>query len=756
MFTWVTQHFLNPAFFWPGVALVSVPIIIHLINRLHYRRVRFAAMEFLLASEQKSRRRILLEQLLLLLLRMLMVLLLTALIARMVLSASQLSLFQGAKSHHLVLLDDSGSMRDRVGETAAFDEARAVIRKLVAEGANRPGTQKFTLLLASRPDQTLAGLSERDINDELVDEVSTRLEDLTCTHQAIDIAAALDAARSRLIDDATDIKHLHVISDFRRPDWFDNKAVAGVLRALDEESIAVNLVRSVGETHENLALVDLTGEVEVAAAGVPVSFKVKVANYGTREAKGVRVSLAVDGRNVPRNLVFETIGAGATEERKFEIVFDIAGPHHVQALLESDSLEQDNVRHLAVNVPNDNPVLIIDGTPGAEQGQYVADALAADQSVTGYAPTGAGLDYLRQYPLDGFHLIYLINVPEMPADAVAALEKYVADGGGLAWFLGNAVRPAFYNDKLYKEGEGLFPAPLASSIGTLDRDLSQTAGADIEVTEHPLFMILSGEENPFLDLVFVNDYFPLDPKWLFETLPDSTDVAVIARLRNRDPLMLEHEYGNGRVITCLTSAGPLLDQDGLPWNNWANGPAAPSYAVFQLDLAKHIARRDRALPRMTVGEPITETFSRVLFLDEVEFVSPNNQVTQMRAGVVDSEESEDSVDEDAIRPLSATFRETDDPGVYAVRLTSQNRDQQERLIAFNVPASESELAVVSDEQIRAEAGDSQHLTIQQAGVFDWIRSDSPGEDVRWLLLLLLIVVGVCEQAMAYRLSYHPR
>ena len=97
-----------------------------------------------------------------------------------------------------------------------------------------------------------------------------------------------------------------------------------------------------------------------------------------------------------------------------------------------------------------------------------------------------------------------------------------------------------------------------------------------------------------------------------------------------------------------------------------------------------------------------------------------------------------------------------DPGGYAVRLTSQNHDQQEHLIAFNVPASESELAVVSDEQIRAEAGDSQHLTIQQAGVFDWIRSDSPGEDVRWLLLLLLIVVGVCEQAMAYRLSYHPR
>jgi hypothetical protein len=50
----------------------------------------------------------------------------------------------------------------------------------------------------------------------------------------------------------------------------------------------------------------------------------------------------------------------------------------------------------------------------------------------------------------------------------------------------------------------------------------------------------------------------------------------------------------------------------------------------------------------------------------------------------------------------------------------------------------------------------QQLTIQPAGVFDWIRSESPGEDIRWFVLTLLVVFGACEQAMAYRLSYHPR
>ncbi|HCK54865.1 MAG TPA: hypothetical protein DIC23_16730, partial [Planctomycetaceae bacterium] len=62
--------FLNAGFLGLGTAaLVSAPVIIHLINRYRFRRVEFAAMEFLLASQQRNRRRILVEQLLLLLLR---------------------------------------------------------------------------------------------------------------------------------------------------------------------------------------------------------------------------------------------------------------------------------------------------------------------------------------------------------------------------------------------------------------------------------------------------------------------------------------------------------------------------------------------------------------------------------------------------------------------------------------------------------------------------------------------------------------
>ena len=54
---------------WWGLPLAAAPLLIHLINLLRHRQVKWAAMEFLLASQRKYRTRVLLRQLLLLALR---------------------------------------------------------------------------------------------------------------------------------------------------------------------------------------------------------------------------------------------------------------------------------------------------------------------------------------------------------------------------------------------------------------------------------------------------------------------------------------------------------------------------------------------------------------------------------------------------------------------------------------------------------------------------------------------------------------
>src|SRR5438270_2970177 len=98
------ELFTNPGYVAAGGALISSPIIIHLINRMRFKRLRWAAMEFLLKAQKRSRRRLIIEQLLLLLLRCLLVLLTVLLVSRF------LGLSIGANAEqetlHVVLLDD--------------------------------------------------------------------------------------------------------------------------------------------------------------------------------------------------------------------------------------------------------------------------------------------------------------------------------------------------------------------------------------------------------------------------------------------------------------------------------------------------------------------------------------------------------------------------------------------------------------------------------------------------------------------------
>ncbi len=129
------MQFLYPAL-TVGFFLALVPLLIHLINMMRHRRVKWAAMEFLLQSYKKHRKWVWLKQLLLLLARMAAVALIVAMLAQLVTQRRYEGLFGNTLTHHYVLLDDSMSMSDRAGGTR-----RAGTRPEVRASAGRRGGQ---------------------------------------------------------------------------------------------------------------------------------------------------------------------------------------------------------------------------------------------------------------------------------------------------------------------------------------------------------------------------------------------------------------------------------------------------------------------------------------------------------------------------------------------------------------------------------------------------------------------------------------
>src|SRR3989440_2596564 len=129
--------FANPAALTVGGAMISSPILIHLINRMRFKRLRWAAMDSLLKSQKRNRRRLIIEQLILLALRCLLVLLVGLLLARFISDALAFARPQG--SLHVVLLDDTASMGDAWRQDGqphdAFETAKRAIVEDIAKGA---------------------------------------------------------------------------------------------------------------------------------------------------------------------------------------------------------------------------------------------------------------------------------------------------------------------------------------------------------------------------------------------------------------------------------------------------------------------------------------------------------------------------------------------------------------------------------------------------------------------------------------------
>src|SRR5437867_10171524 len=118
------MSFLNPIML-VGLLAVSVPIIIHLLNRRKFQKVVWAAMRFLQASVEQNQRRMKIEDLILLVVRCLLLVLLALALARPAILSNTADRFGQSKVTAIIIVDNSYSMGVSDGTQTRFDKARS-------------------------------------------------------------------------------------------------------------------------------------------------------------------------------------------------------------------------------------------------------------------------------------------------------------------------------------------------------------------------------------------------------------------------------------------------------------------------------------------------------------------------------------------------------------------------------------------------------------------------------------------------------
>lgn len=769
----INQMFVHTALTW-GFFLALAPLLIHLINLVRRRRVKWAAMEFLQQSYKKHQKWIWLQQMLLLLLRIMAMIVAVAMLAQWMARSQWFSMLSGRVTHHFVLLDDSLSMSERSSGLTAFDRATQTLARIAMQATAQKSPQKMTLIRFSRAagiakDEAAASVVQiADLNAVQVDPrfnllLEEKRRELQVTQLAVGPRRALELANelARLSLDEGHV--IHVLSDFRNQDWANPAELKQVLQEIDDATDQIEFVNCATETAQsNLAITDLRPGDEVRAAGVPLSMQVTVTNFGREIARNIKINVRstdfdpqamasaepgkVTGKiSEPPAVQIEELAPGQSTMRQIQVFFPSPGQHVVEAALPEDVVHADNQRWCVIDIPDGERVLVIDGDPSTEQGNgyYLTSAFQPGPR----APTGIRVDskpasFLRDTApelLATYRAIYLLDVDRLEDRAVENLESFVKAGGGLGVFVGEHVQMAFYTSRLYRNGEGVFPVPLERAE-VLPADTEENA-PDFEVTNHPIFSVFFGERNPFIRLVTIEGYLrpPLD----WTPAPNST-IEVIARLRNRRPLVVERQFGDGRVVVFLTSLKPV-------WNNWANDP---SFVVVLLKLQSYLAAPQRKIDSRIVGSPLAVQLAANTYRPDVTFVTPG---AKPELPVILRRTAAPGTDQQLTANLPGLSRDesnTSHSGLYEIWPTPTSGSLEVRRFAFNVDRAESDVSQVSSRTlltslspVRIRMRNSDELA------FD-MTAEGGLQRGAWLMAFLVVLL-LGEQMLAYFASYHP-
>lgn len=749
-----------------GFLLALVPLAIHLINMMRHNRVKWAAMEFLLASYKKHRQWIWLKQLFLLLARMIAVALVVAMLAKLVSRNQWNALLGGRTTHHFVLLDDSYSMSDRVGATRAFDVANQVINRIAAQAGQSDFEHKLTLIRYSAAANTANAAADKvaDFNAEIIDaNFDVRMEEkrrgFDVTELAVQPTGALNLAKQLVADAPEDQNIVYVVSDFRAPDWSAPTETRAALSELQTVGAELRLVSCVRQSQPNLGIEAITPTSDTRAAGVPLFVNITVRNHSAQAAKRVQVKVKTlffdpgklntaspeanvgESEELPVVLIDE-IPAGDIATQRVQVYFPAPGQHVIEATLPEDAVAADNRRFAVIDFPEGEAVLVIDGHVKGRNAYYLTSAFQpGTRANTGVRPDSQPAEFLRDAvpaSLDKYRAIYLLDVPRLDPRAVQNLEAYVRGGGGLGIFVGPNTNLAFYNASLFKNGEGLLPAPLDREEELLPDPIENKPA--VEAQPHPLFQPLLAEQNPLVRLVNIERYLRVAGNW---TPGKNNSAEVIASLRNRAPLVIEQPFGEGRVLLFTTTAAP-------DWNSWANDP---TFVVIALKMQSYLARTPDSDQGVLVGAPLGVTLEAAKYKPEVKFVAPgaraDMRVVIERVATV----NRDGMELQASIGGATGSGETQRSGLYEVWPTTIDGNLVPRRYAFNVDPREGELALVDSAAMLTKLAPAKakfsHFDDDVEG------ADDASSHFSLPLMGLLIALLIGEQLLAYSASYHP-
>jgi len=724
--------------FWGGAA--SIPILIHLFARQRYKKVPWAAMEFLLRAFKKTQRRLRLEHLLLLLLRILAILLFVLALADPKLNPGSLVGGLDARREVVIILDTSYSMGLAGSDSGTpMSRAKGQIQKLL-RGLQQERGDTVTVITGGKP----AALSLK--GDADLDRVQSALDEIEIGDGGTDYLGAFRTTVAALAD-LEQGAEIYLFSDLQKigfspaaespngegTDDKPQQLLASLVSEMTARKAVLHVVDPGEAETDNVTIVAVVKKSKAVVTGSPAVVTATLRNFGAHP-QGGSVQLFVDGGSEPVDFRdIENIPPGGVHSVDFRHIFRTEGSHVVEARFVIDNLETDNRRGLALEVRRKIRTLIVDGDPGGDPAESESFFFAAAMNPGGDQASENEFELetvqevaFESKDLDEVDLLVLMDVKLISSRRSEDIKRFVEEGGGLLVFPGDKTDPSVLNQRLWKGGSGVLPA-----------ELRQHDGGDA-LMELPYQLV-----NPDLDhpaLAYFSD--PAVRMWLeappiyryyrMNLAEDDGSVRVLAwidrpsaTLPKPEPLLLEKRLGKGKCILFGTAGG---DRD------WNEMQALPTYLLLSRELSYYVTRREERHENLIVGQ----IYERVLksFVREVVLGHDGEQLSVMTPMSL----GDDRGYELKTPPL-------DKSGTYRLDLQSGSVEELEDPnpihVVANVDAMEGDLTRVDEGYINASfPGEGVLFVTDFEGLDEAVAAQRDGRAWWWALLLGAAVLAV--------------
>jgi hypothetical protein len=346
------------AFLWPLLALVALPVVVHLVARLRPRPYPFSSLLFIQKIAQRTRNWQRPRDWLLLLLRTLLILLLVALFMRPFYFPDGVGHDETrlARRDVVIVVDATASMAYQDGVRSRFGAAQGEAVALL--DSLRDGDRANVVLIRRAPEALLPELTaNHQLLRQLLRETRASLESGS-PREALALAEAI-------LEDSDGRSEIIVISDYQRQTWRDDAGWS------PDNAGLVHLPVGSG-TSNNLAVGDWVLEPSQPLEGEAVSLTARIHNYSS-EPRQVDVVFA---QGEVRQSSWVTLEPWS--QRPVVFTWDAPSPgEHVFSLsLPEDSFPPDNRRYGILRVPEGLPVILGGGSfPAADPWRMAFNAI---------------------------------------------------------------------------------------------------------------------------------------------------------------------------------------------------------------------------------------------------------------------------------------------------------------------------------------------------------------------------------------------